>query len=83
MLLQVEKANYINNYQLHIQFNDGTEGDVDFKNTIFEDNRLIFKQLREVDKFKNFKIALNTICWSNDLDLAPEYIKEKMTEQNQ
>ncbi|MBU8901201.1 MAG: DUF2442 domain-containing protein [Victivallales bacterium] len=50
---------------------------------MFEDNRLIFKQLREVDKFKNFKIALNTICWSNDLDLAPEYIKEKMTEQNQ
>ena len=82
MLLQVEEADYLNEYKLHIKFNDGTEGNVDLKDTIFNDNRKIFKQLRKVDKFKNFHIALNTVCWFNDLDLAPEYIKEKIAEQN-
>ena len=81
MLLQVKKAHYLQDYKLHLQFNDGTEGDIDLKETIFEDNRMIFKQLRVVEKFKEFKVALNTVCWLNDLDLAPEYVKEKMAEQ--
>ena len=81
MLLQVKKADYLHGYKLHIQFNDGTEGDVNLKKTIFEDNRIIFKELREVNKFRKFKIALNTVCWFNKLDLAPEYIKAKMAEQ--
>ena len=82
MLLQVEKANYIKNYMLHVNFNDGTEGDIDLKDTIFNDNRKIFKELQKIDNFKNFSIALNTVCWYNNLDLAPEYIKEKIAEQN-
>jgi Protein of unknown function (DUF2442) len=82
MLLQIEKANYIKNYMLHVNFNDGTEGDIDLKDTIFNDNRKIFKELQEIDNFKNFSIALNTVCWYNNLDLAPEYIKEKIAEQN-
>ncbi len=82
MLLQVEKAHYLHDYKLHIQFNDGTKGDIDLKKTIFEDNRIIFKQLRSIEKFKKFKITLNTVCWFNELDLAPEYLKNKITEQS-
>jgi len=82
MLLEVKQADYIKDYTLHINFNDGTEGSVDFQETIFNDNRKIFKELRDIEKFRNFHIALNTVCWCNNLDLAPEYIKEKMVEQN-
>lgn len=82
MLLQVKKAHYLHDYKLYIQFNDGTEGNIDLRETIFEDNRKIFKQLREIEEFKKFKIALNTVCWFNNLDLAPEYMKEKMAEQS-
>ncbi|MEA1911752.1 MAG: DUF2442 domain-containing protein [Spirochaetota bacterium] len=81
MLLVVEEADYLNNYKIYVKFNDGTEGQVDLEKTIFSDNRQIFKELRNKEIFKNFKIALNTVCWSNDLDLAPEYIKEKISEQ--
>ena len=81
MLLQVKKAHYLHDYKLHIQFNDGTKGDIDLKETIFEDNRIIFKQLRGIEKFKKFKVALNTVCWFNELDLAPEYLKCKIAEQ--
>jgi len=38
MLLQVKKAHYLHDYKLYIQFNDGTEGNIDLKETIFEDN---------------------------------------------
>jgi hypothetical protein len=82
MLLEVKKAVHIKDYNLLIQFNDGVEGMVDLKSTIFNDKRTIFSSLKNVDFFKNFFIALNTICWNNDLDLAPEYLKEKMVEQN-
>lgn len=82
MLLQVNKAHYLHDYKLYIQFNDGTEGNIDLRETIFEDNRKIFTQLREIEEFKKFKIALNTVCWFNNLDLAPEYMKEKMAEQD-
>ena len=81
MLLQVKKADYLNNYKLYVKFNDGTEGKVDLENTIFSDKRQIFKELRNKEMFKNFRIAFNTVCWSNNLDLAPEYIKEKFLEQ--
>ena len=62
MLLQVKKAHYLHDYNLHIKFNDGTEGDVDLKETIFENNRAIFKQLRGIEEFKRFNITLNTVC---------------------
>ncbi len=60
-----------------------TEGNVDLKETIFNDKREIFKQLRKVEVFKNIQVSLNIVCWSNDLDLAPEYLKDKMVEQKQ
>jgi len=66
---------------LNIKFNDGTEGDVDLKETIFENNRAIFKQLRGIEEFKRSNVALNTARWFNELDLAPEFIKKKMAEQ--
>ena len=82
MLLQVDKADYLDDYNLFIKFNDGIEGSVNLKETIFNDSRKIFEYLREVDNFKDFQIALNTICWSNNLDLAPEYLKETLLKQN-
>ena len=82
MLLEIKKATHINDYSIRVLFNDGVEGNVDLKSTIFNDKRKIFSPLKKIDYFKNFFISLNTICWNNDLDLAPEYIKEKMVEQN-
>ena len=83
MLLQVDRADYLDDYNLFIKFNDGIEGSINLKETIFNDSRKIFEYLREVDNFKDFQISLNTICWSNNLDLAPEYLKETLLKQNQ
>ncbi len=73
-MYQVKKAMYVDNYKIKTQFNDNRESVIDLKNTILNDNRKIFQELKDLDKFKNFTIKFDTICWSNDLDLAPEYL---------
>ncbi len=80
MLLQIKEARYINEYKVYAKFNDGFEGTVDLKKTMFNDHRDIFKELQDINKFKDFTINFNTITWSNNLDLAPEYIKTKILE---
>lgn len=80
MLIEVESAEYIEDYKIHVRFNNGEEGNVDLRDTVFDDKREIFKALRDKDYFKNFHLTLNTIGWPNQLDLAPEYLREKMAE---
>ncbi len=74
MLLNVIKAEYINDYKINVFFDNGFNKIVDLKNTIFNDNRKIFEPLKNIDFFKKFSIKLNTITWENELDLAPEYL---------
>ncbi len=76
MILEVISAKYIQNYQVYLEFNNGWETTVDLENTIFRDKRNIFRPLRDIDYFKNFSVNLNTICWENEADFAPEFLYE-------
>ena len=73
-MLAVNRAEYVEDYKLRLSFNDGKTGEVDLHRTISEDPRSIVSELRDVDKFKDFRIDFDTVCWSNGLDLAPEYL---------
>lgn len=35
MFLEVEKAKYLRDYQVFLEFNDGSSGTVDFKNLLY------------------------------------------------
>ena len=37
----------------------------------------IYKELREIKKFKNGRISFNTIQWSNEVDIDPEFLYSK------
>lgn len=76
MLLNVMEAKYIQNYLVYLRFNDGYEATVDLETTLFNEKRHIFKPLLDKDYFKNFSIRLNTICWENEADFAPEFLYE-------
>ena len=39
-----------------------------------DDRRPLFASLRDVKSFRDFRICLDTVCWPNGLDLAPEYL---------
>jgi hypothetical protein len=73
-MIYVTEANYIKDYQIEICFNDKKVGLVDLKNTIETDNRKIFQELKNIEKFKFFSVDMDTIVWKNGLDLAPEFL---------
>jgi len=77
-MIHVTDAKYVDGYKIHLKFSDQKEGILDLKNVIFNDHRSIFKELIDLQKFKKFKIAADTIVWENGLDLAPEFLHEKM-----
>jgi hypothetical protein len=74
MLLNVVKAEYKEQYKIHLDFSNGEVALVDLKDVIFMDHRKIFEPLKNLEYFKKFNIVLNTIAWENKLDLAPEFL---------
>jgi hypothetical protein len=73
-MIEISKAKQVGDYQIELVFNNKKKGVVDLKNTIFTDHREIFKELKDLNKFKKFKIEFDTLSWENGLDLAPEFL---------
>ncbi len=73
-MIEISKAKQVGDYQIELVFNNKKKGVVDLKNTIFTDHRDIFKELKDLNKFKKFKIEFDTLSWENGLDLAPEFL---------
>ena len=76
MFTEVIQADYIGEYKLSIQFNDGINKIVDFYSMLFERDYSAFRPLKDIDVFRQFKVT-DTIEWKNgEIDLAPETIFE-------
>ena len=78
MLPHVVKAKYKKEYQIWLKFNDGSEGVVDLKDQLYGE---MFRSLRDKKKFRSFRVdpELETIVWKNGADLAPEFLRERLT----
>jgi hypothetical protein len=64
----------------HVKYNDGKEGIINSRDLVLHDKRDIFKQLKNLKLFKDFKVDMDAIVWSNGADLAPEYLYENIDE---
>ncbi len=73
-MLSVQKAEYAGDYKIHLIFNNGMEGTADLQITVLSDSRPIFSKLKDQRDFQDFRIQHNTVIWSKELDLAPEYL---------
>ena len=71
MFLEVKKADYINDYKLRLEFNEGTVMSVDLERYL---NGKVFEPLKNKEYFKAFTLKYNTIEWENGADFAPEYL---------
>ena len=76
-MIHVINAELRDDYKISIEFNNGEKGMIDFKKILEEDHREIVRKLLDKDLFKTVKINLNTLCWDNDVDFAPEYLYEQ------
>lgn len=69
--LEITKAQYVEGHKLHLWFNNNVDKIVDFANLLQGE---AFAPLRDVEYFKQFHIAYNTVEWENGADFAPEYL---------
>ena len=77
MILHIKEAKYLHDYVIWLRFNNGAIGEVDLKDELYGE---VFESLKEIDKFKSFKVDpdLETIVWDNGSDMAPEFLYGKM-----
>lgn len=73
-MLQIIDAKYADDYKIYLVFNDGRTGVANLEKTISNDTRLIFSKFKDKDLFSKFKIDHGTIIWSDEFDLASEYL---------
>jgi len=71
-MLHITSAEYLEEYRVLVEFNDGTTGIADFSQSL-EGN--IFLPLRDRIYFRTFQIEGHTLSWSNGADFAPEYVR--------
>jgi hypothetical protein len=78
MLAYVIKAELRGDYRIYIEFNDGLNGIIDFKDKITTDHREIIRELVDKNKFNKIKVERHTLCWENGVDFAPEYLYDQI-----
>lgn len=76
MFLHVLEARYVRNFVVWVRFSDGTKGEVDLSAEL---TGPVFGPLRDVEQFKAFTLAYHTLTWHNGADLAPEFLRERVT----
>ena len=80
-MLEITQAKYLTDYKIQVAFNDGKSGSLDLEKALWGP---VFAPLKNKEKFKSFHLSktLHTIQWPNDADFAPEFLYQKMIEQN-
>jgi len=75
------KAKIMEDYKIFMEFNDGTNGIIDFKDKLANDHRQIIRDLLDFEKFKTVKVKMDTLCWDNGVDFAQDYLYEKIKKE--
>ena len=78
MFFEVRQAEYLNDYQIKVEFEDGHSGIVDLSS--YPNADTVFRKFLDREYFKNFKIEFGTLTWGEgELDIAPEHLYELVT----
>ena len=76
-MLWVTKVILQGDYTVYVEFNDGQNGVINFKEALETDHREIIRELLDLKKFNTVKLGFHTLCWDNGVDFAPEYLYEQ------
>lgn len=68
-LPRVVRADHRGGYRIHVVFNDGTEGTVDFRAWL---SGPVFEPLKRPAYFRRYFLDGGTVVWPNGADVAPE-----------
>jgi len=70
----IRSARYVRDYVVHLEFDDGLEGDVDLSPYLRRGP--VFAPLADLSYFKQFTLEGGTLAWPNGADIAPERLYE-------
>jgi hypothetical protein len=81
-LPRVVRAEHEQDFRIHLTFNDGSDGSVDFEPWLAGP---VFEPLRDAGYFRKFFLDGGTVAWPNGADIAPETLYESVraTRSNQ
>ena len=68
-LQYVVRAEYRGGFRIHVVFDDGSEGTVDFTQWL---DGPVFEPLKDPSYFQRFFLDGGTVVWPNGADRAPE-----------
>lgn len=73
MVPRLTAMKYTAAYRLWLQFENGTQGEVDLEQELWGE---VFEPLRNLAYFRTVQLdkELNTIRWANGADFAPEFL---------
>ena len=74
---RIAEMRHIEGFRLWLRFEDGRKGVVDLSDELWGE---VFEPLQDVRYFKKGRLnrELNTVCWENGADFAPEYLYESV-----
>lgn len=73
---KVSKVTALCNYRLHVEFDDGTAGEIDLSDRLFGP---VFEPLRDEVEFQKVAVdEFGAIAWPCGADLAPDAIYQKL-----
>jgi hypothetical protein len=65
----VKTVRPLDDYQVHVELEDGREGIFDLKPYL---NHGVFKELRDKSYFSRVDVVLGAVTWPHEQDIAPE-----------
>lgn len=73
----VVAVRYVRDFVLWLEFEDGTEGEVDLEASL---RGPVFEPLRNLEYFSKVSVSpeLGTIVWPNGADIAPESLYDRV-----
>jgi len=79
MLKDIVAVQALNDYRLHLRFEDGVEGDVDLQQILTFDG--VFAPLKDRAYFAQVRVEpeFGTIVWPNGADLDPLVLYSRIT----
>ena len=78
MIISVINAELRDDYEVYVEFDNGANGVIDFKKILEDERSQLMRDLLNKELFKTMKINLDTLCWDNDVDFAPDYLYEQV-----
>jgi hypothetical protein len=79
MLKDIVEVRHLGGYRLHLRFEDGIEGELDFAGRLQFQG--VFARLKDVSEFRKVRVnpESGTIEWPGDIDLDPDVLYAAIT----